>query len=213
MTKIWSGEASGAMPVGYCALRLCLACFSKGSAISISTRLLDDVMHRQLAHVPFTGLRVVLRRGESMPRGIVYLRIIAAIIVTRPSGFLPVQRVPEHGLGSPDPVVEFPRSLELMEVLGTDMVEILLQHVQKLQAPVEHRFAGHIKGADAADVLIHDLLQPLQALKRRDVARRHAPGDDLVPAHFVVFQRLEYRFLKHPDLSFVYLWQVPDQLH
>jgi len=43
----------------------------------------------------------------------------------------------------------------------------------------------------------------LQALKRIDVARRDGPGDDLVPAHSVGFQRLVDLLAEPPDLLLV----------
>ena len=64
-------------------------------------------------------------------------------------------------------------------------------------------FAGDVEHAVAANVLVHDLFQPLQALKRIDIARRDSPGDDLVPAHAVMLQRLEDHFLQTLDVIVV----------
>ena len=50
----------------------------------------NNVMHRQLAHLPFAGLRVVAGGGEGMPLGIVQLRKIPSVVVARPARFLPV---------------------------------------------------------------------------------------------------------------------------
>jgi len=88
------------------------------------------VVHRQLAHAPLTGFRVVLRRGENVPPAIVQLRKIAAIVVAGPGSFLAVQRVPQHGLGGPHPVLEFPGALKLVDVFGADVVEVFPQQGQ-----------------------------------------------------------------------------------
>src|SRR3990172_5490908 len=109
---------------------------SWGSGITESPRSLYDVVHRKLGHTPFTRLHVVLGGGENMPVSIVQLRMIGTIIVTRPAGFLPEQRVAGHRFRRQDPVMEFPGALQLVQVLGAEAVEILSQHRQALQGTV-----------------------------------------------------------------------------
>ena len=86
-----------------------------------------------------------------------------------------------------------------MQILGADVLEVLREHLEKLQAAVEQRFAGDIEHADATNVLVHDLFEPLQAMQRRDVARRHGASDDLVTTDAVGFQWLEYRLPESLD--------------
>ena len=106
----------------------------------IVLRSVDDVVHRQGAHVPFTRLWIMPGCSEHMPVRVIQLRVVGAIIVTRPSGLLAKQRMPGHRLRSPDPVMEFSGLLELVQVLGPEMLEVLLEHGEKLQSPVEHGF-------------------------------------------------------------------------
>src|SRR5437660_4069431 len=120
-----------------------------------------------------------------MPIAVVELRIIAAIVIAGPTRFLPKQRVPRDRLGGEDSVLQLPRPLQLMQIWSADAPEILLQHREELQPAIEELFARHVEHAVAADVLVHDLFEPLQALQRIDVARRYRPRDDLVPAHTV----------------------------
>ena len=63
-----------------------------------------------------------------MPLGVIQLRVVGPVVVTRPADLFPVQAVPGYGLSGPDPVVEFPGPLQLVQVLGTEMIEVLLQH-------------------------------------------------------------------------------------
>ena len=67
--------------------------------------------------------------------------------------------------------MELPCPLKLMKVFGSEMVEVFLQHLQQLQPPGEQRLVGRVVGADAADVLVHELLEPLKAMDWQDVAR------------------------------------------
>ena len=88
-----------------------------------------------------------------------------------------------------------------------------MQHLQQLEPAVEHGRVGHVLGGDAAAVLVHDLLEPLQALQRRDVARRNGAGDDLVAAHPVGLERPVDHGLQPLDLGVVglrRLAEVPD---
>ena len=96
-----------------------------------------------------------------------------------------------HGLGGQNPVLQFPRSLQLVQVLGPEVVEVLLEHVQQLQPAREQRLVGHVVRADATNVLVHDLLETLQTMKWQEVARGNGAGHDLVATHFVVFHWLE----------------------
>ena len=50
------------------------------------------------------------------------------------------------------------------------MYFILLHHRQQLEAAVEQSTVGHLGRAGAAHVLVHDLLEALQAVDRQEVA-------------------------------------------
>jgi hypothetical protein len=75
-------------------------------------------MDGQLAHIPFTHRRIILGHGEDVLLGVVQLRKFDAIVVAGRSGFHAEQGVSGHGLSGPDPVIQLPGSLELVEVLG-----------------------------------------------------------------------------------------------
>ena len=88
-------------------------------------------------------------------------------------------------------MLKFPRPLQLMEVLGTEMVEVFLEHFEQLQTTGEQRFVGRVMGADTANIFIHDLFKTLQAMQWQQVARRNGSCDDLVAANRVILQGLE----------------------
>ncbi len=142
--------------------------------------------------VPRARFRVVLRSGETVPIAVVELRIVAAIVITRPTRFLagracassPIRRS-GSGAGAPTPAGA-----------GADRRRRcarnpLCSMSSSSRPRLSRLFAGHVEHAVAADVLVHDLFQPLQALKRIDVARCDGAGDDLVPAYAVGFERLD----------------------
>jgi hypothetical protein len=83
-----------------------------------------------------------------------------------------------------------------VQVLGAHAVHVLLQHAQQLEAALEQHAVRHVHGADAADVLVHDLLEALQTVDRQQVARRYGPGGDLVAADAKVLERLVDRLLE-----------------
>src|SRR5437762_10413931 len=68
-------------------------------------------------------------------------------------------------------------------------------------------FAVDVEHAVAADVLVHDLLEPLQTLKWIDVAWRHRARDDFVSTDAIVLHRLVHRFLELLDVIVVDLWR------
>ncbi len=106
-----------------------------------------------------------------MPVFVVELHVIAPIVIPRPPRFLAEQGVMGDGEGSGEPVVELPGPLKLVQILGPHVLHVFLQHAQELEAALERPLVGHVVGADAADVFVHDLLEPLQPVNRQQVAR------------------------------------------
>ena len=97
--------------------------------------------------------------------------MIGAVVVTGPTRLLAEQRMPCDGFRRHDSVVQLPRAQQLVQVLCTELLCISLQVVEELQRAVEQRLARHVEHAVAADVFVHQLLQPLQALQRGDEIR------------------------------------------
>ena len=60
-----------------------------------------------------------------MPFVVVELRVVGAVLIARPPGLLPEERMPRHSLGSENPVAQFPIPLQLMRISGTHMLEVL----------------------------------------------------------------------------------------
>lgn len=72
------------------------------------------MVHRQLAHSPVAGLRVILRAAKHMPFVIVQFGALGTIIVTGPARFFAEQSVLRDALGGNDAVVQLPGALQLM---------------------------------------------------------------------------------------------------
>jgi len=98
--------------------------------------------------------------------------------------------------------VQLPCALKLVQVFGTHVAHVFLQHPQQLEPPVEQLAVRHVVGADAADVFVHDLLETLKTMDREEITRRYGPGNDLVAADPVVLQRLIDRLLEVAILLF-----------
>ena len=122
-----------------------------------------------------------------------------------------------HGLRSAQAVIQLPGPLELVQILGAEVLEILLHDIQQLDTSREQLVVGHVIDADATDVLVHGFLETLQALDGQQVAGRNGTADDLIAAYLVVFQRLVDGFLEIVDLLVGHLdllaAQVPDVFH
>jgi len=86
-------------------------------------------------------------------------------------------------------------------------------HRQQLEPAREHPAVRHLGGADAANVLVHDLLAALQAMDRQQVARRYGSGGDLVAADTVGLQRLIDLALEVAVLLLAYLGPVAVPFH
>ena len=97
-----------------------------------------------------------------MPAIIVQLGVIGAVIVVWPSRFLAEQGMSYQRLRGPQSMMELSCPLELMEVLDAQMLDILLRHREQFEVKGEERFTGHVVGAIASRVLIHELFQPLE---------------------------------------------------
>src|SRR4051812_611506 len=150
----------------------------------------DDVVDRRLLHGPLATLAVVAREGEAVPVLVIQPRMVAAVVVARPACFFAEHGVARHGLRSDQAMVQLPHALQLVQVLGGHVAHVLLEHGEELEAALEQLAVGHVRRADAADVLVHDLFQPLQPVDRQQVARRYRAADDLVAADAEVLERL-----------------------
>ena len=117
-----------------------------------------------------------------------------------------------HALGGEHPVMQFPGPLKLVQVLGAHMVHVFLQHLKQFQSAVEHRRVGRVVGADAADILVHDLFEALEPVDRQEVAGGNRAGDDLVPADRIVLHRLVDRLFERPVFLFVDLRRLVAQI-
>src|SRR5216684_1862645 len=96
--------------------------------LSYSSRFdqsVDDVVDRRLLHRPIAGIAVVPGQGEAMPILIVELHMITPVVIPRPTRFLAEQRVAGDGLRGQKPVVQLPRALKLVKVLGAHVANVL----------------------------------------------------------------------------------------
>jgi hypothetical protein len=57
--------------------------------------------------------------------------MIAAIVVTGPPGLFPEKRMSGHRLAGHDPMLQLPCPLQLVQVLGADVLEILRQRAEQ----------------------------------------------------------------------------------
>ena len=80
--------------------------------------LVNDVVDGGLFHGPFPGFPIVAGQGEAVPVGVIQLRMIGPVVISRPPRFCPEHRVMRYRLRGQDPVVQLPRPLKLVEVLG-----------------------------------------------------------------------------------------------
>lgn len=69
-----------------------------------------------------------------MPLVVIQVGKVAAITITRPTGFLPEQSMTGHRLRRPYLMIEFPGALQLMEVFGAQMLQVFLIHGEQFQA-------------------------------------------------------------------------------
>ena len=130
-----------------------------------------------------------------MPVLVVELHVIAAVVVTRPTGLFAEQGVLHNTLGGNRAVLQLPGTLQLVQVLGPDLLQVLMQGGQQFQASFKQRLVGHVVDPDAARILVHELLEPLQTMDRQNVAWRNRATGNLVTTDLVVFERLVYRGL------------------
>ena len=98
------------------------------------TPSVDDVIDGGFFHCPLAGFPVVLGQGKAMPVFIVELHMITAIVIPRPARFLAEHRVMRHRLGSQDPVLKFPRPLQLVKVFCPKVIEVFLEHAEQLKS-------------------------------------------------------------------------------
>ncbi len=84
----------------------------------------DDVVDRRLFQLPLAGISVVAGQGEAMPVQIVQLHVITPVVVSRPPRFLrnSVCWVTDSEVNSA--MVQLPRALKLVQVLGAHMVQV-----------------------------------------------------------------------------------------
>ena len=84
----------------------------------------DDVVDGRLLQLPLARVPVVARDGEAVPVGVVQLRVVGPVVVARPPRLGAEHRMVGHRLRCQDPMVELPRPLKLVEVLGGEVVQV-----------------------------------------------------------------------------------------
>src|SRR5205085_11067497 len=99
-------------------------------------------------------------------------------------------------------MLKLPCPLKLVEVFGAEIIQILLQHAQKLDSAGKQRFVGRIVRTDAANIFVHDLLETLKSMNRQQIAWRDSPCRDFVASDFVGFEGLVDRLLEFFVLRF-----------
>lgn len=73
-------------------------------------------------------MAIVARQCEAMPILIIELRMIRAIIISRPSRFRPEQSVLGDAFRGQHTVMKLPCPLQLVQVFGAEMGEIFREH-------------------------------------------------------------------------------------
>src|SRR5688572_4288298 len=125
---------------------------------------------------------------------------VTPVVVTRPARLLAEQRVLRDALGSAVTMLQFPRAQQLMDVLGGQAFEVFLHDLELLKADVQQLLVGHVADGDAAAILVHQLLQTLQALLGIDVVRVDVARHDLIAVDPVMLQGLVDLLLAAVDL-------------
>src|SRR5688572_26985765 len=160
----------------------------------------DQVIARRLLHGVFAGLRIAARNRQDVPVRVVHLHGIPPVVVTRPARLLAEQRVLRDALGSAVTMLQFPRAQQLMDVLRGEALEVFLHDLELLEADVQQLLVGHVADGHAAAILVHQLLQTLQALLGIDVVRVDVARHDRIAVDPVMLHRLEDLRLAAADL-------------
>src|SRR5580765_7967281 len=159
-----------------------------------------EVIARRLLHGVFAALRIATRNRQHVPICVVHLHGVAPVVVTRPAGLLAEQCVLRDALGSAMTVLQFPRPEQLVNVLRGEALEVLLHDLELLETDIQELLVGHVAHGDAAAILVHQLLQTLQALLGIDVVRVDIARHDRIAVDPVMLHGLEDLRLAAVDL-------------
>src|SRR5512134_3378664 len=160
----------------------------------------DQVIAGRLLHGVFTGLRVAARNRQHVPVCVVHLHGVAPVVVARPARLLAEQRVLRDAFRGAMAVLQFPRAQQLVNVLRGEVLEVFLHDLELLEADVQELLVGHVVDAHAAAILVHQLLQAVQALLGIDVVRVDIARHDRIAVDPVMLQGLEDLLLAALDL-------------
>ena len=158
-----------------------------------------QVIQRRLLKRPFPGFGVAPGRGQHVP-------VVVVQLVGRRGSSSPASASPRGtACGAPRTRRRW-RGASAPRHAGagadprrSDVFEVLVQRL-RCQPALEQRLVGHVVRRDAAGILVHQLLEALQAVDGQDVAGRDRAADDFVAADLVVLQRLVDRLAKLLEL-------------
>src|SRR5215471_6557096 len=117
-----SGTRSGiktSLPCGGTSFNMVLALFVASHwQARPSRRLIDNMVDGRLFHFPCARIPVVTRQRKAVPIFVIQSGMIGAIVVPGPARFGAEQRVLRHAFRRQRSVLQFPRTLQLMKILG-----------------------------------------------------------------------------------------------
>src|SRR5580704_18024943 len=160
----------------------------------------NQMITGRLLHGVFTCLRIAAGNSQYVPVCVVDLHGVAAVVVARPASLLAEQGVLRDALCGAMPVLELPRTQQLVNILCSQALEIFLHDLELLECDIQKLVVSHVANRHPAAILVHELLQTIQALLGIDVVRVDVAGHDLVAIDLVVLQWLVNFLLSAVDL-------------
>ena len=123
--------------------------------------LVDQIDVLALEASPLLGLLVVDRVHETVPILLIDEVLVGAIVEARVAALFAELDVLHVGFGRQDAMVVLPGTQQLVQVLGTQLLRVFLQHLQLLFGNGEHLVVGVV-----VDVIIpNSIFSKLKKLK------------------------------------------------
>ena len=101
-------------------------------------------------------------------------------------------------------VLQFPRTQQLVNILRRQILEVFLHDHELLETDIQELLVGHVVDGHAAAILVHQLLQTVQALLGIDVVRIDSARHNRIAVDPVMLQGFEDLLLAAVDLRIGY---------
>ena len=96
--------------------------------------LSEDLVNRLLSDTPLAGSGIVCDVGETVPVGLVHLRIVGTEVISGPAGLFTEHDCANVCFRLPGPVDIFPAAHELVQVLGAQLLSVFFQEDEQLKS-------------------------------------------------------------------------------